>query len=102
MSSRKYDIRKDHLVVRFNPGELRYMAYLPDGGLVTELSDASLRVLGKKNKEILTNPILYYEAVIGSINDERRYKLRDLGFPCESFETLGTNRKVEAIDPEVL
>lgn len=102
LNTNKLDIEQDNLCVKFNCGEQKYMAYLPDGTIVTNLSDKSNKFLGKKNKELLTSPWLLGEEMKSSVDIDRRNKLVDLGYPCTSFEVLFSERETDSISDEVL
>lgn len=98
----KLDINNDKLKIKFNRGELKYMAYLPDGTPVFNLNARSRLALGKKNKELLMNPILLNSEMQSSMNFSRYDKLNALGFPCDSFEVLYSTRDSDMMASEMI
>ena len=96
-----YDIKKDNLEIKFNPIEKKYVAYLPTGEIVFNLSKRSEKILGKKNKELLLNPELLEKEFGESLILERYKKLKDLGYLCNSFEVLHSDRGNECISSEM-
>ena len=87
-----FDIKNDNLSIKFNRFEQKYEAYLPNGEVVYNLNRRSEKMLGKKNKELLLNPELLDEEMIESLSLERYHKLKDLGYSCNSFEVLFSER----------
>ena len=96
-----YDIKKDNLEIKFNPIEKKYLAYLPSGEIVFNLSRRSEKDLGKKNKEFLLNPDLLEKELGKSLTLERYKKLKELGYLCNSFEVLYSERGKECISSEM-
>lgn len=99
--SDKLDIKRDNLEIRFNCDEQKYMAYSPDGIPVFNLNSSSEKILGKRNKELLMNPELLIKEMRASIDVSRYAKLRELGFPCISFEVLFSARDTDVISLEM-
>ena len=96
-----YDIKKDNLEIKFNRVEKKYVAYLPTGEIVFDLNRRSEKVLGKKNKELLLNPTLLEEELGVALSLERYKKLKDLGYLCNSFEVLYSERSNECMSTEM-
>lgn len=96
-----FDLERDNLEIKFNRIEQKYEAYLPDGRIVYNLSKRTERVLGKKNKELLLDPSLLAREMQCAIDLDRYKKLRDLGYSCNSFEVLFSDRVTDVMSNEI-
>lgn len=100
--SKEKNINEDLRVI-FHRGELKYIPCDEFGNKISEdnLDIMQLDILRQKNEELQENPLLMQKLMHESENSERTEKLRELGFPCSSFEVLSTNRTTKNISPEI-
>lgn len=97
----RLDIYKNNLTIRFNYKEKKYMAYLPNGEQALDLNLKSEKILAKKNKELLLNPNLLEKKMQEAKTALRYEKLKNMGFRCDSFEVLYSERGFDVIGDDL-
>ena len=100
--SNKLDIKKNFLQIRFDGNLEKYVACFKDGTVCTTLNRKSIKLLNNKNTLLAENPTLLEQEKRSFAETERFHKLKELGFICNSFETLSSSRTTECISQDVL
>lgn len=100
--SNKFDIKKNFLQIKFNGNLEKYVACFRDGTVCTTLNRRSIKMLNNKNTLLAKDPILLEQEKKTFIETERFHKLKELGFICNSFETLASSRTTDCVSEEVL
>lgn len=87
---KKLDIKKDHLRFVFNLEEKKYTLYQGLNPIKYEdINKQSKQELNKKNELLIKNPQLLMQELETAKIKQRFKKLKELGYPCDSFEYLG-------------
>lgn len=100
--SNKLDIKKNFLQIKFNGNLEKYVACFRDGTVCTTLNRRSIKMLNNKNTLLAKDPILLEQEKKTFVETERFHKLKELGFICNSFETLSSSRTTDCVSEEVL
>lgn len=89
--SRKLDLEKDKLVIRFDLNDKVYKVYKYNGELIdySFLNRKTRKILDIKNNELKTNNELMQSEIRTAKSTKRFNKLKEMGYICNSFEVLG-------------
>ncbi len=88
--SKKYDLKKDSLRIKFNLVDLKYEVRHGNGIVPYEsLNRRTKKILNKQNGLLLKNSQLLEQEKEQAEIIERYKKLQQLGLTCDSFEYLG-------------
>lgn len=101
MFTKKYDIDKDCLKVRFDYEAQCYRAYHRDGSVVTSLNLPSRLALKKKNELLHTEPSLLQKENDYFQQKAKKEKFAKLGIRFNDFQAL-TNLNIDTIDADML
>ncbi len=87
---RKYDYEKNFLRLGFDPNDKQYVYYCINEKVPYEkLNKRTKKELNQKNTSLEKNKPLLDELLRSSKIEERKRYLKNIGYPCNSFEALG-------------
>lgn len=89
--TKKFDLEKDRLMIRFDLDERRYQVYIFNGEAIDYkfLNRKTKKILDKKNSDLENNNELMQNEIKTAKTIKRFRKLNEMGYTCNSFEVMG-------------